>query len=128
MPVDGSDGTPTSLPTAGSGGSLAHQLINSSNRDAGILQPGREGVPQVVRPMQVQAVQAGPARRQPIGAPVGAERQRRAIVPPTPVTASRPAEDQPIGWAALQRRRAASTTRPAMGTGRMLVSLLGLGL
>jgi hypothetical protein len=46
-------------PAAGSGGPVAHQLIDHPDRDAGILQPGREGVPQVVWPMQVQAVQAG---------------------------------------------------------------------
>jgi hypothetical protein len=36
---------------------VAHQLIDHPGGDAGILQPGREGVAQVVRPMQVQAVQ-----------------------------------------------------------------------
>jgi hypothetical protein len=49
MPVDRPDGAATSLPAAGSGGPVAHQLIDHPDRDAGILQPGREGVPQVMR-------------------------------------------------------------------------------
>jgi hypothetical protein len=48
VPVDGTDGAPTGLPAACSGGPVAHQLIGHPDRDAGILQPGREGVPQVV--------------------------------------------------------------------------------
>ena len=33
---------------------MAHQLIDHPGRDAGILQPGREGMPQVVRASQPQ--------------------------------------------------------------------------
>jgi hypothetical protein len=44
MPVDRPDGAPTSLPAAGSGGPVAHQLIDYGDRDAGILQPGRAGM------------------------------------------------------------------------------------
>jgi hypothetical protein len=45
------------------GGPVTHQVIDHPHWDAGVLQPGREGVPQVIGPMQVQAIQAGPASR-----------------------------------------------------------------
>jgi hypothetical protein len=49
MPVHRSDAAPTALPAAGAAGPVAHQLIDHPTWDAAVLQPGREGVPQVVR-------------------------------------------------------------------------------
>ena len=41
---------------------VAHQLIDDPRGDGGILQPGGEGVPQVMGATQVQVVKAGPGR------------------------------------------------------------------
>jgi ribosomal protein S5 len=46
---------------------MAHHLIDHPGRDAGILQPGREGVAEVVGAVQIHAVQKR----------VGGGRQRR---------------------------------------------------
>jgi hypothetical protein len=52
---------------------MTHQLIDHPSRDAVVLQPGREGVPQVMGATQVQAeqvaVRPGPAQRPQVGVP-----------------------------------------------------------
>jgi hypothetical protein len=40
-------------------GMVTHQLVDYPSQDAAVLQPGREGVSQVVRAMQVQSGEAG---------------------------------------------------------------------
>ena len=47
VPVVGAHGTALVLPAA-TGGLVAHQLIDDPSRDASILQPGGEGVANVV--------------------------------------------------------------------------------
>ena len=52
--VVGAHGAAQVLGAAGAG-LMAHQLINHPGRDAGVLQPGREGVPEVMgRPRLLQ--------------------------------------------------------------------------
>jgi hypothetical protein len=50
------------MPPNPSAGLVAHRLVDDPGRDAGVLQPGREGVPQVMRAPQVQVAQVGPGR------------------------------------------------------------------
>jgi hypothetical protein len=67
---------------------VAHELINHSGRDAGVFQPRREGVPQVVGPSQPQlpkqVVSAGRLARDPPalrvfgGKPGGVQRSERS--------------------------------------------------
>jgi hypothetical protein len=40
-------------------GAVAHQLVDHPGRDAGVLQPGRVGVPEVVAAVQVHPIQQG---------------------------------------------------------------------
>jgi hypothetical protein len=61
VPIVGAHGA-ASLLAAATGGFVAHQLVNDPGGDAGVLQPGREGVPQVMRAPQVQVAQVGPGR------------------------------------------------------------------
>jgi hypothetical protein len=42
---------------------MAHQLVDDPGRDAGVLQPGREGVPKVVGTPQIHGLQQGVAGR-----------------------------------------------------------------
>jgi hypothetical protein len=51
-------------PGGSAGGRVAHQLVDHPGRDAVVLQPGREGVPEVVGAAQVQAEQM-PLRPRP---------------------------------------------------------------
>jgi hypothetical protein len=52
---------------------VAHQLVEHPGRDAVVLQPGREGVPEVMWAAQVQAeqvaVRPGLAERPQVGVP-----------------------------------------------------------
>src|SRR5215207_7388540 len=48
VPVVGADGAGL-MPSGPSAGLVAHQLVNDPSRDAGIFQPGREGMAEVVR-------------------------------------------------------------------------------
>jgi hypothetical protein len=36
---------------------MAHELIDHSSRDAGVLQPGRKGVPEVMGAAEIDSVQ-----------------------------------------------------------------------
>ena len=56
------------LLTGAAGGLVAHHLIDDPGRDAGVFQPGREGVPEVVGAVQIHGLQewvAGRRQRQP---------------------------------------------------------------
>jgi len=46
-----------SLLAGAAGGLMAHQFVDDPGRDAGVLQPGREGVPRVVGTMQIHGLQ-----------------------------------------------------------------------
>jgi hypothetical protein len=48
---------PSRSPTAA--GLVAHQLVDHPGGDAGVLQPGREGVVEVVGAVQVDGIQQG---------------------------------------------------------------------
>ena len=58
VPVVGAHGA-ASLLAAATGRFVAHQLINDPGRDAGVLQPGRVGVAEVVGAVQVDRIQEG---------------------------------------------------------------------
>jgi hypothetical protein len=45
--------------TAAAGGLVAHQLVDHPGGDAGVLQPGREGVAEVVGAVEVYCLQDG---------------------------------------------------------------------
>jgi hypothetical protein len=49
---------------------MAHQLVNDTGGDAGVLQPGREGVAEVVGAMQVDRIEEG----------ITGDRQRRPAI------------------------------------------------
>jgi len=49
--------------TGDDGGRVAHQLVDHPGRDAGVLQPGRERVPEVMQATHLQAEQALIRRR-----------------------------------------------------------------
>jgi hypothetical protein len=55
VPVVGAHRAAALLPAA-AGGLVTHQLINHPSGEAGVLQPGREGVAKVVGAMQVHRV------------------------------------------------------------------------
>ena len=55
--VVSADRAPTEV--AAAAGMVAHQLANHSGGDAGVLQPGRIGVAQVVSAMQLDRIQQG---------------------------------------------------------------------
>jgi hypothetical protein len=65
VPVVGAHGA--ALLLAAAGGLVTHQLIDHPRRDAGVLQPGRVGVAEVVGAVQVDRIQEG----------VALDRQRR---------------------------------------------------
>ena len=56
MPVVGAHSTAQALPAA-AGGLVAHQFIDCSSRDAGVLQPGGERVAEVMGAVEVDGVQ-----------------------------------------------------------------------
>jgi hypothetical protein len=56
MPVVGAHGTAQAL-VAAAGGFVAHQFIDYSSWDAGVLQPSGERVAEVMGPMQVDGIQ-----------------------------------------------------------------------
>jgi hypothetical protein len=58
MPVVGADRAPAEV-AAAAAGLVAHQLVDHPGRDAGVLQPGRVGVPEVVRAVQLDRIQQG---------------------------------------------------------------------
>jgi hypothetical protein len=58
VPVVGADRAPAEV-AAAAAGLVAHQLVNHPGRDAGVLQPGRVGVAEVVRAVQVDRLQQG---------------------------------------------------------------------
>jgi len=58
MPVVSPDGAGL-MPSGPSAGLVAHQLVDHPGRDAGVLQPGREGMAKVVGAMQVDRLQQG---------------------------------------------------------------------
>jgi GNAT superfamily N-acetyltransferase len=81
---------------------VAHQLIDDPRRDAGVFQPGREGVPQVVRATKVQAVEVELGKCLLVDAPVVAGRHLRAHALRDSVAATRAAEHQSVCRAADQ--------------------------
>src|SRR5215217_6336132 len=58
VPVVGPDGAGL-MPAGPPAGLVAHQLVDDPGRDAGVLQPGREGVAKVMRAVQVDRLQQG---------------------------------------------------------------------
>jgi hypothetical protein len=56
VPVVGADSA-APMPAGAPGGLVAHHLVDDPSWDAGVLQPGREGVPEVVGAAQVHRVQ-----------------------------------------------------------------------
>jgi hypothetical protein len=58
VPVVGADRAPAEV-AAAAAGLVAHQLVDHPGRDAGVLQPGRVGVAEVVGAVQVDRVQQG---------------------------------------------------------------------
>ena len=58
VPVVGADRASEEV-AAAAAGLVAHQLVNHPGRDAGVLQPGRVGVAQVVSAVQVDHIQHG---------------------------------------------------------------------
>jgi hypothetical protein len=58
VPVVGAHGAAPLLAGA-TGGFVAHQLIDDAGRDAGVFQPGRVGVAEVVGAVQVDRIQQG---------------------------------------------------------------------
>ena len=72
MPVVGPDGTGR-MPAGSSAGLVAHQLVNDPGRDAGVLQPGRVGVAEVVGAVQLDRIQQrimGDRQRRPPAGPL----------------------------------------------------------
>ena len=57
VPVVGAHGA--AALAAATGGFVAHQLVDDSGRDAGVLQPGRVGVAEVVGAVQLDRIQQG---------------------------------------------------------------------
>jgi hypothetical protein len=58
VPVAGADPA-AAVQLAAAAALVAHQLVNHAGGDAGVLQPGREGVAEVMGPAQVQVVEVG---------------------------------------------------------------------
>jgi hypothetical protein len=56
VPVVGADGA-APVPPGPAAGLVAHHLVDDPGRDAGVLQPGREGVPKVVGAVEVDRIQ-----------------------------------------------------------------------
>jgi hypothetical protein len=61
LPVDPAHGAAAAGAVAAAAG-VAHQLIDHARRDGRVLQPGGEGVPQVMRAMQIEVAKVGPGR------------------------------------------------------------------
>ena len=57
VPIVGADRAPAKA--AAAAGLVAHQLVNHPGRDAGVLQPGRVGVPEVMSAVQLHRIQQG---------------------------------------------------------------------
>jgi hypothetical protein len=57
MPVVSAHGAPAEV--AAAAGLVAHQLVDHPGGDAGVLQPGRVGVPEVMSAVQVDRIQQG---------------------------------------------------------------------
>jgi hypothetical protein len=57
VPVVGADRAAAEV--AAAAGLVAHELVNHPGGDAGVLQPGRVGVPQVVGAVQLDRIQQG---------------------------------------------------------------------
>jgi hypothetical protein len=81
---------------ATAGGLVAHQLINHSSRDAGVLQPGGERVAEVMGPMQVDGVQERVAG-------VGSGDQRQACCSLAGVTRPAAASSSSARWMVASR-------------------------
>jgi hypothetical protein len=81
---------------------VAHQLVDHSRGDAGVLQPGREGMAQVVRPSKVEVGEGGSRNRRLVDPAVVPGRQLGPDASLDVVASTRPAEDQPVWWAADQ--------------------------
>jgi hypothetical protein len=81
---------------------VAHQLVDHSRGDAGVLQPGREGMAQVVRPSKVEVGEGGSRNRRLVDPAVVPGRQLGPHASLDVVASTRPAEDQPVGWAVDQ--------------------------
>ena len=62
VPVVGAHGAAPLL-TEAAGGLVPHHLVDSPGRDAGVLQPGREGVAEIVGAMQIHVLQQRVAGR-----------------------------------------------------------------
>ena len=58
VPVVGADGAGL-MPSGPSAGLVAHELVDHPSGDAGVFQPGREGVAKVVGAVQVDRLQQG---------------------------------------------------------------------
>ena len=101
LPIDTAHRAAAGVAVAAATG-VAHQLINDPRGDGGILQPRREGMPQVMRAPQVEMGEVGPP---------GPGRTRSSGRPP------------PASWRAI-----ASRTRSHIGTTRTLARLFGSAL
>jgi hypothetical protein len=75
---------------------VAHQLVDHSRGDVGVLQPGREGMAQVVRPSKVEVGEGGSRNRRLVDPAVVPGRQLGPDASLDVVASTRPAEDQPV--------------------------------
>src|SRR6266536_2872847 len=85
---------------------MAHQLVDHPGGNAGVFQPGRERVPQIVGPVELEVGQVG-ACTAPGAAVQAAEvvpRQQRPRAGGHAVATSRTGEDQGVGVAARGER------------------------
>jgi hypothetical protein len=75
---------------------MPHQLVDHPGGDGGVLQPGSEGVPQVMRAAQVEMGKVGSSRldRGLVDPPQIGGRQRRPSAAGDAVAATGPGEDQ----------------------------------
>jgi hypothetical protein len=80
---------------------VAHQLIDHPGGNAGVFQPGREGVAQIVRAMRIDRskVMACASDRTLVDTGKVVPRQHRARADRDPVAASGAGEDEEVGIA-----------------------------
>jgi hypothetical protein len=105
------------MPADASAGLVTHQLVDNLGRDAGVLQPGREGVPEVVGAVQVDRLQQGT-----LGGELLAGERSAVAERPKDAGGGRPESSGGL-LPGGSRRRITSTTCGARGISRMLASL-----
>ena len=99
VPVAGADPAATvQLPMPAA--LVAHEFVDHAGGDAGVLQPGREGVPEVVRATQVQVVELGALDGGLVHATDAVSRQHRSAAGGHVVAAAGAGEHQCLGVSA----------------------------